>query len=190
MYGRAPRKVYLPICSPRSTDSRRKAYGSFSATARNAETGVSRSAVTDFTTGMSVCPRASRENSLKDRVIQNSRWFLGQGLLTNEGSSWLRQRRLSQPAFHRDRLAMYAKTIAEYSHEAVSSWRDGEVRDLHQDMMELTLRIVAKLMFGVEVGEQTQRVSHALNLLMKHSSGIPMIMNPDARYTPRPPVYP
>jgi cytochrome P450 len=66
-----------------------------------------------------------QQDFLKDRVIQNSRWFLGQGLLTNEGSSWLRQRRLSQPAFHRDRLAMYAKTIAEYSHEGVSSWRDG-----------------------------------------------------------------
>jgi len=127
-----------------------------------------------------------QQDFLKDRVIQNSRWFLGQGLLTNEGSSWLRQRRLSQPAFHRDRLAMYAKTIAEYSHEGVSSWRDGEVRDLHQDMMELTLRIVAKLLFGVEVGEQTQRVSHALNLLMKHSSGIRMILPPIVRYLPLP----
>jgi cytochrome P450 len=41
------------------------------------------------------------QNFLKDRVVQNSRWFFGQGLLTNEGDSWLRQRRLSQPAFHR-----------------------------------------------------------------------------------------
>ena len=127
-----------------------------------------------------------QQNFLKDRVIQNSRWFLGQGLLTNEGSSWLRQRRLSQPAFHRDRLALYATTIAEYSRQAVSSWRDGEVRDLHQDMMELTLRIVAKVLFGVEVGEQTQRVSHALNLLMKHSSGIRMILPPIIRFVPLP----
>ena len=129
---------------------------------------------------------SQQQNFLKDRVIQNSRWFLGQGLLTNEGSSWLRQRRLSQPAFHRDRLALYAQTIVQYSHEAASSWHHGEVRDLHQDMMELTLRIVAKVLFGVEVGEQTQRVSHALNLLMKHSSGIRMILPPFIRYVPLP----
>ena len=127
-----------------------------------------------------------QHNFLKDRVIQNSRWFLGQGLLTNEGSSWLRQRRLSQPAFHRDRMALYAKTITEYSQEAASSWRNGAVRDVHQDMMELTLRIVAKVLFGVEVGEQTQRVSHALNLLMKHSSGVRMILPPIIRYVPLP----
>src|SRR5580700_11340559 len=65
MEGRAPRKVYRPICSPRSFDSSKNACGSFSAMARNAETGVSRSALTDFTTGTSVADRASRENSLK-----------------------------------------------------------------------------------------------------------------------------
>ena len=41
------------------------------------------------------------QNFVKDKVIQNSRWFLGQGLLTSEGSEWRRQRRLCQPAFHR-----------------------------------------------------------------------------------------
>ena len=46
----------------------------------------------------------SAQNFQKDRVVQNSRWFFGQGLLTNEGESWLRQRRLSQPAFHRERI--------------------------------------------------------------------------------------
>src|SRR5712692_5396811 len=51
------------------------------------------------------------QNFLKDRVVQNSRWFFGQGLLTNEGESWLRQRRLSQSAFHRERIASYAKIM-------------------------------------------------------------------------------
>src|SRR5207253_1578687 len=53
----------------------------------------------------------NQQNFRKDRVIQNSRWFLGQGLLTSEGGEWLRQRRLSQPAFHRERLALYARII-------------------------------------------------------------------------------
>jgi cytochrome P450 len=47
-------------------------------------------------------------NFQKDRVIRNSRWFFSEGLLTSEGDFWLRQRRLSQPAFHRERVASYA----------------------------------------------------------------------------------
>src|SRR5690348_9580014 len=54
---------------------------------------------------------------LKDRVVQNSRWFFGQGLLTNEGESWLRQRRLSQPAFHRERIAAYARIMTDYTQQ-------------------------------------------------------------------------
>jgi cytochrome P450 len=47
----------------------------------------------------------------KDRVLRNNRWFFfGDGLLTSEGAYWLRQRRLIQPAFHRDRIASYART--------------------------------------------------------------------------------
>src|SRR5258708_18873060 len=55
------------------------------------------------------------QNFAKDKVIQNSRWFLGEGLLTNEGSGWLRQRRLCQPAFHRERMASYGHPLAAHA---------------------------------------------------------------------------
>src|SRR5260370_6964801 len=51
------------------------------------------------------------QNFAKDKVIQNSRWFLGEGLLTNEGSGWLRHSRLFQPAFHRERMPSYRHTM-------------------------------------------------------------------------------
>src|SRR5207245_6797241 len=63
----------------------------------------------------------NQQNFRKDRVIQNSRWFLGQGLLTSEGGEWLRQRRLSQPAFHRERLALYARIVNACAEEMLSS---------------------------------------------------------------------
>src|SRR6266568_1742894 len=72
------------------------------------------------------------QNFLKDHVIRKSRWFFGDGLLTNEGESWLRQRRLSQPAFHRDRIASYASIMTDYTQQAVAEWREGEIRDMHQ----------------------------------------------------------
>ncbi len=126
------------------------------------------------------------QNFAKDKVIQNSRWFLGEGLLTSEGSGWLRQRRLSQPAFHRERMAAYGRTMAAYTEEMLDNWQDGEVRDIHQEMMQLTMRIVAKVLFSVEVKEDTQRVAAALNVLMRHTSGGRMILPPVMRHVPVP----
>ena len=122
----------------------------------------------------------------KDKVIQNSRWFLGEGLLTNEGSGWLRQRRLCQPAFHRERMASYGQTMSAFSEEMLATWKDGEIRDIHQEMMQLTMRIVAKVLFGVEVKTDTQRVAVALNVLMRHTSGGRMILPPFLRHVPIP----
>src|SRR5438093_11059538 len=124
----------------------------------------------------------NKQNFRKDRVIQNSRWFLGQGLLTSEGSEWLRQRRLSQPAFHRERLALYARIINGCAEEMLDSWKDGENRDVHQEMMQLTLRVAAKVLFSVDVKNESKEVAAALNLLMKHSSGARMLLPPWVRY--------
>jgi cytochrome P450 len=125
------------------------------------------------------------QNFLKDHVVRKSRWFFGDGLLTNEGESWLRQRRLSQPAFHRDRIASYAKIMTDYTQQALAAWHDGEIRDVHQEMMQLTLRIVVRVLFGVEA-EQIGKISAAMNVLMRNSSGVRLLLPPVARYFPTP----
>ena len=125
------------------------------------------------------------QNFLKDHVIRKSRWFFGDGLLTNEGDSWLRQRRLSQPAFHRERIASYAKIMTDYAGQAVSTWRTGEIRDLHQEMMQLTLQIVVRALFNVEA-EKTGTISSAMNVLMRNSTGVRLLLPPVARYLPTP----
>ena len=65
----------------------------------------------------------NHRNFIKDRVMRNSRWFFGDGLLTSEGAQWMRQRRLSQPAFHRERIATYARTMTDYAEEMVGAWK-------------------------------------------------------------------
>lgn len=121
----------------------------------------------------------------KDRVIRNSRWFFGQGLLTSEGDFWLRQRRLSQPAFHRERVCSYARIMTDYAEEMLAAWNSGEVRDVHREMMQLTLRIVVRALFSVEA-EQTDSISAALNALMRNATGIRMLFPPAGRYLPTP----
>src|SRR5215469_6619234 len=65
----------------------------------------------------------------KGRILQANKFLFGEGLLTSEGDFWLRQRRLSQPAFHRERIAAYAAVMSEYSEQMLATWRAGEVRD-------------------------------------------------------------
>jgi cytochrome P450 len=125
------------------------------------------------------------QNFLKDRVVRKSRWFFGDGLLTNEGESWLRQRRLAQPAFHRERIASYAKIMTDHAGEMLSTWRDGETRDVHQEMMRLTLRIVVRALFNVEA-EQIEKISLAMNVLMRNTTGVRMLLPPLFRHLPTP----
>jgi cytochrome P450 len=125
------------------------------------------------------------QNFLKDHVVRKSRWFFGDGLLTNEGESWLRQRRLSAPAFHRERVASYAKIMTGYTGEMLVTWRDGETRDVHAEMMRLTLRIVVRALFNVEA-EQIEAISAAMNILMNSTTGVRMLLPPVFRYLPTP----
>lgn len=125
------------------------------------------------------------QNFYKDRVMRNSRWFFGEGLLTNEGESWLRQRRLSAPAFHRERIASYAQIMVDYTERMLAKWKEGQVRDIHQDMMQLTLPIVVRCLFGVET-EHLGKVSAAVNVMMRNATGARMLLPPIARYLPTP----
>jgi cytochrome P450 len=125
------------------------------------------------------------QNFLKDHVVRKSRWFFGDGLLTNEGESWLRQRRLSQPAFHRERIASYAKTMTAHAEDMGAGWRDGDTRDVHQEMMQLTLRIVVQALFSVQ-SDEIGKVSAAMNVMMRNSTGVRLLLPPVARFLPTP----
>jgi cytochrome P450 len=85
--------------------------------------------------------------------------LLGHGLLTAEGEEWLRHRRLAAPAFHRERIATYGRTMARYAGDRVEAWRDGEAVDLSEEMTALTLRIVSRTLFDADVTPRIQEVA-------------------------------
>ena len=92
---------------------------------------------------------------------------LGQGLLTSEGDFWRGQRKLAQPAFHRERIAAYGQLMVDFTERMLESWADGQVRDVQADMMRLTLEIVAKTLFDAEIGGDSADVSAAMETLMQ-----------------------
>ncbi len=103
----------------------------------------------------------------KGRGLERSKRLLGQGLLTSEDELHRRQRRLIQPAFHRDRIAAYADVMTRYADRVRTSWTDGQTVDAAQEMNRLTLGIVGKTLFDADVDSQAREVGAALTAVME-----------------------
>lgn len=95
--------------------------------------------------------------------------MLGQGLLISEGDFWRRQRRLVQPAFHRARLGDYAATMLEFAEAHIRGWRDGDRRNMAEEMMALTLAIAVRTLFGSALPVDAAEVGRAMTFLMRYS---------------------
>jgi len=104
---------------------------------------------------------------MKGRALQRAKSLLGEGLLTSEGEKHLRQRRMIQPAFHRARIADYARSMVIYAERLSDEWKDGQVRDIDQDMMQLTLQIVAKTLFSADVSGDADEIGAAMTSMVK-----------------------
>ncbi len=99
-------------------------------------------------------------------VMQKAQLVLGQGLLSSEDPHHMRQRRLAQPAFHRDRIAAYGSVIGEYTRQMLEQWQSGTVRDLHDDMQVLSLRIVSKTMFDMDMEADSRSIGESIEAFM------------------------
>jgi cytochrome P450 len=109
-------------------------------------------------------------NFIKHFVLRMNPVLLGKGLLTSDGDFWLRQRRLIQPAFHKDRINSYGPIMVAFTERMLIGWRDGEERDMHADMMQLTLEIVAKTLFDADVSAKGHDVGEALQTALHYFS--------------------
>ena len=108
-----------------------------------------------------------RESFVKSRGFRALHTLLGKGLLTNEGDSWFRQRRLIQPVFHRKRIEGYGQIMVDYTEQMLATWHPDQSRDIHLDMMRLTLNIVMKAIFNQDVSTgEAETVAHALDVAM------------------------
>jgi cytochrome P450 len=90
---------------------------------------------------------------------------LGNGLLTNEGKPWQRQRGLIQPAFRRENILSYAPVMTRAASRMLDFWNSGGSRNVHADMMAVTLEIVAQCLCGADVAGVAGRVGKAMEVV-------------------------
>jgi cytochrome P450 len=103
---------------------------------------------------------------MKGLALQRTKVVLGEGLLTSEGELHKRQRRLAQPAFHRERIQRYGEIMVEQATLSRDRWHDGQELDVAHEMMRLTLAVVAKTLFGANVDEEADEIGAVLTELM------------------------
>jgi cytochrome P450 len=104
--------------------------------------------------------------------------FLGQGLLLSSGARHRTQRRLLQPLFTPSVVSRYASTILDCTHQLMATWKNGEVRDITQDMINLTMDIVYRAIFGSYATASSAEVRGAITTMQQY-------MGEALRHTPK-----
>ncbi len=114
----------------------------------------------------------NHRNYTKSRSYAGLRLVMGNGLVTSEGEFWRRQRKLSQPAFHRQRLAGLVDTMARCTEDMLDDWdrRSSPEIDIHDQMMRLTLRIVGHSLFSTELSHDAGEIGPAITIAMKRAN--------------------
>ncbi|MCA9716669.1 MAG: cytochrome P450 [Myxococcales bacterium] len=121
----------------------------------------------------------NHKNYSKSRTYEPLSLVLGDGLVTSEGELWRRQRKLMQPAFHRQRLVEFADAMVRCGLEHVDAWDaaardDGggapPVVDIHDEMMRLTFRVVGKTLFSVDLAGESREFGDALTVATHYVS--------------------
>jgi cytochrome P450 len=102
----------------------------------------------------------------KDRTQRRMKILLGEGLITSDGASHKRGRRIAAPAFHRRRIEGYATQIVALAKEFSQEWIDGQTFDAAAAMMDLALRITSRTLFDTAVTPEVKVINEQVNIVM------------------------
>src|SRR5438105_1761766 len=105
---------------------------------------------------------SNHRNYTKGVGLDRVRILLGKGIMTSEGELWKRQRYMMQPFFHRRTVTEFAQRIAAVNERRLERWeqraRAGEIVNLTDEMSELTLEIVLRAIFGLDLDRLTDQL--------------------------------
>ncbi|HEX8649922.1 MAG TPA: cytochrome P450 [Pyrinomonadaceae bacterium] len=135
--------------------------------------------------------QTNQKNYRKGRSFSLFKSSIGEGLLISDGETWLRQRRLAQPAFHRQRIASFAKVMTDATEEMLERWQpiaeQGTPLEINAEMMRLTLGIVGRTLFSTDLTNEAEWAGKALSVIREHIMRrmFAVIRLPESLPTPR-----
>ena len=106
----------------------------------------------------------NQENYRKAPVPPVESRIFGQGVLHSEGRTHHHQRRLLLPFFHGNHVTTYAGLITTLTHERLAGWQEGSTIDIAQEMAQLTLSVIWRLLFSQDVGDDTDTIREAIQI--------------------------
>ncbi len=116
----------------------------------------------------------NNKNYPKTKFVDDKwRMVVGEGLICSSGDFWKRQRRLAQPAFHRQRIAGFAKLMTDATEEHLQEWNEpgvrGAVLDMKPQMVHLTLNILARALFSADWSREAKAMGPAISIAIRHA---------------------
>jgi len=96
--------------------------------------------------------------------------IVGNGIIATDGEEWRSQRRLLEPAFHPEEIERYSTVVTDIVERHCDQWRDGEVRDIQDEMLALTTEIIAKTLFDIDIRDERDEIAGSLDTVMSYSA--------------------
>jgi cytochrome P450 len=116
--------------------------------------------------------QSNNKNYTKSPGYRPLRLLVGNGLFTSEGTYWLRQRRIYQPAFSNKSVANYTKNVTDSAQKTIAKWQELTARNepinASQDMTEITLEIIGRSLFSTNLGEEAKHFFEPLTTGLKY----------------------
>jgi cytochrome P450 len=94
--------------------------------------------------------------------------MFGNGLATAQPEHHRRQRKLLTPIFQQRNLIQYADVMTSYAENACHAWQDGEVIDILRSISQITLRVIGKILFGIDVHDDINEIDSSHTIALRH----------------------
>ena len=111
-----------------------------------------------------------QKNYLRSWHYRLLRRLLGENLVVSDGQSWLRQRRLAQPAFHRQRLDGYTQVMVAATRQMLARWGEGHEKTVNaaSEMSRLALAIASRTLFDRDVSGDADKIGTSFAVMSRH----------------------
>jgi cytochrome P450 len=110
-------------------------------------------------------PKEIRKDPITTGVFKR---FMGaENILLSEGNNWMQRRKVIQPAFHATRIGNYADYMVQYTQDMLQTWKNQDKVLLDREMTQLTLRIIAKTLFNVDLYSQVEMIGDMMAEILR-----------------------